>query len=267
MTLSNGQLQAAAPFPSSTRLDLDPAFSPDGHKLAFVSERSGTREVWVSNADGSNPSQLTALGGPLAGRPSWSPDGQHLAFHGAGINVMPAQGGPARRLCDDGERPTWSTDGKWIYFIRSRGKFTLWKVPVAGGTPEEVIAGEVGSACEGPQGGDLYYSRVNGIWRRPLNGGKETPVIPEFPGLLTGYWAVVSDGIYYVLRKSAPGNTLVHHLKFYDFARGQVTDLGPLVGHIEEYVGGLTVSSDRRTVVYSQRTYESNEIMLVEHFR
>src|SRR6185436_16020992 len=64
MTLSNGKLEAAAPFPSSTRLDLDPAFSPDGHKLAFVSERSGTREVWVSHADGSNPSQLTWLGGP-----------------------------------------------------------------------------------------------------------------------------------------------------------------------------------------------------------
>ena len=266
-TLSDGKLQAATPFPSSIRPDLDPAFSPDGHKLAFVSERSGTREVWVSNADGSNPSQLTSLGGPFAGRPSWSPDGQHLAFHAAGIQVMPAQGGPPRRVCDDGETPTWSADGKSIYFIRVRGTFTLWKVPAGGGTPEQVLPGEVFGAREGPDGRDLYYSRVDGIWRRPLNGGKDTPAIVEFPWSLTGYWTVVSDGIYYVLRKPAPGNTWVHHLKFYDFADGQVRDLGLLAGHIEEWVGGLTVSNDRRTVVYSPRTYESNEIMLVEHFR
>src|SRR6185503_12345927 len=112
------------------------------------SERSGTREVWVSNADGSNPSQLTWLGGPTAGRPSWSPDGQHLAFHATGINVMPAHGGPARRLCDDGETPTWSADGQWIYFIRNRGRFTLWKVPVVGGPPEQVLASDVSVARE-----------------------------------------------------------------------------------------------------------------------
>ena len=267
ITLSNGKFQAPAPFPSSARLDLDPAFSPDGQKLAFISQRSGTREVWVSNADGSNASQLTSLGGPPVGRPSWSPDGQHLAFHGSGINVMPAHGGPAQRLCDDGETPTWSADGEWIYFIRNRPKFTLWKVPVAGGAPVQVLTSDVAIAHEAPQTRDLYFVRTHGIWRQPKAGGEETQVIPDFTALLQGYWAVVNDGIYYVQRKSLPNDTFVHHLKFYDFARGQAADLGTLTGHIENYVGGLTVSSDRRTVVYSQRTYESNEIMLVEHFR
>jgi Tol biopolymer transport system component len=267
MTLSNGKLEAAAPFPSSTRLDLDPAFSPDGHKLAFVSERSGTREVWVSHADGSNPSQLTWLGGPIAGRPSWSPDGQHLAFHATGINVMPAHGGPARRLCDDGETPTWSADGQWIYFIRNRGRFTLWKVPVVGGPPEQVLTSEVSVAREAVGNQNLYFSKPDGIWRRSLARPQETRIIPDFTWLLPGYWTVVDNGIYYVVRKSLPDRTLVHHLKFYDFARGQATDLGMLTGTIEEWVGGLTISSDRRTVVYSQRTYQSSEIMLVDHFR
>jgi hypothetical protein len=180
---------------------------------------------------------------------------------------MPARGGSLRRLCEDGEIPTWSADGKSIYFIRSRGTFTLWKVPVAGGTPEQIIPGEIFGAREGPDGRDLYFSRVDGIWRRPLTGGKDTLLIPKFPWSLVGYWAVVSDGIYYVLRRSAPSNAWVHHLNFYDFARRQVRDLGPLAGNIEDYVGGLTVSSDRGTVVYSPRTYESTEIMLVEHFR
>lgn len=108
---------------------------------------------------------------------------------------------------------------------------------------------------------------MDGIWRRRVAGAEETRIIPDLTWFLPGYWTVVNDGIYYVVRKSLPDSTLVHHLKFSDFARVQTTDLGMLTGTIEEWVGGLTVSSDRRTVVYSQRTYQSSEIMLVEHFR
>ena len=95
VAVAGRKVTAAAPFPSSTRIDLDPTFSPDGRKLAFVSERGGTREVWVSNADGGEARQLTSLHGCPAGRPSWSPDGRYLAFHCTGINVIPADGGAA----------------------------------------------------------------------------------------------------------------------------------------------------------------------------
>ena len=267
MTLSGGKLQLAAPFPSSTRLDIDPAFSPNGDKLAFVSERGGTREVWVSDADGSRATQVTSLGGPPSGHPSWSPDGRQLAFHGGGINVVPVQGGPTRRVCDDGERPTWSADGNWIYFSRGPGKLTLWRVPVVGGTPEQVLTSEVLFAREGPHGRELYFAGADGIWRRSVDRSEAQRIIPDFTWSLPGYWTVVSDGIYYVVRTSLPDGHLVHQLKFYDFAGGQTTGLGMLSGSLEDWVGGLTVSSDRRTVVYSQRTYQSNEIMLVEHFR
>lgn len=64
-----------------------------------------------------------------------------------------------------------------------------------------------------------------------------------------------------------PDKTSVHYLKFYDFARGRSTNLATLTGTIEDWVGGLTVSPDRRTVLYSHRTYESSEIVLVDHFR
>ena len=76
-----------------------------------------------------------------------------------------------------------------------------------------------------------------------------------------------SDGIYYVAREHVRDDTWVNHLRFFDFARGRPLDLGPLTGNIDIWVGGLTVSSDRRTVVYSQRAYQSSEIMLVEAFR
>jgi eukaryotic-like serine/threonine-protein kinase len=264
ISVDHGQVRTSAPFPSSTRLDLDPAFSPDGRKLAFVSERGGTREVWVSNADGSEAIQLTSLGGPAAGRPSWSPDGRFLAFQGRGIYVMPAVGGPLRKVSNDGEMPSWSVDGRWIYFMRG---FHVWKVPAAGGAAVQAIASEAYAAHEAPQGGDLYFAAVKGIWRRPVAGGEETPVVRDFESPLPGYWTVLRDGIYYVARESLPDHTVVNHLKFFDFARHRSVDLGTLTGTIDDWVGGLTVSPDRRTVLYSHRTYQSSEVMLVEHFR
>src|SRR6267154_1038617 len=53
-------------------------------KLAFMSDRSGTMEIWVSERDGSNPVQLTAVGG--AGTPRWSPDSQWVAFDASDRN-------------------------------------------------------------------------------------------------------------------------------------------------------------------------------------
>jgi dipeptidyl aminopeptidase/acylaminoacyl peptidase len=265
--VAGSRLSEITPFPSSMRLDLDPAFSPDGRTLAFVSERSGTREVWVSNADGTEPRQLTTLGGAIAGRPSWSPDGRWLAFHASGIAVIDARGGPSRQLSADGEIPTWSADGQWIYFFRrSAGTVTVCKAAVEGSTPE-AVARDAFLVREGAEGKDLFLARVHGgIWHRSSTG-VESVVIPEFTASLTGYWTVFRDGIYHVARERLPDRTFVHRLRFFDFARRRSADLGLLVGTIDHWVGGLTVSPDRQTIVYSQRTYQSSEIMLVEHLR
>jgi Tol biopolymer transport system component/tRNA A-37 threonylcarbamoyl transferase component Bud32 len=267
LPMSGEKLQAPVSFASSTRPDLDPAFSPDGRRLAFVSERSGSRELWVSDADGAGASQLTSLRGPLVGRPSWSPDGRSIAFHGRGIQVMSLDGGSLRQLSEDGERPAWSADGAWIYFVRSRGRFSVWKVPAIGGTAVEVPAKGACAVREAPGTGDLYFLRQDGIWRQSRGNAQEAKLIVDSTFTLPGYWAVEDRGIYYIRRTPGPNSTWVHHLVFYDFTRAHVTDLGALPGKIDDWVGGFTVSPDRQTVVYSQGNYESSEIMLVEQFR
>jgi len=60
---------------SSTQNEFNASFSPDGRRMAFESERSGAEEIWVANADGSQPVQLTTFG-LHAGSPDWSPDGR-----------------------------------------------------------------------------------------------------------------------------------------------------------------------------------------------
>lgn len=65
-------------FISSTRHEGAPRFSPDGKRIVFTSNRSGSGEIWVCDSDGSNFLQVTAIGG--AGTPRWSPDSRNIVF-------------------------------------------------------------------------------------------------------------------------------------------------------------------------------------------
>ena len=61
---------------SSTFDEQTPHYSPDGQRLAFASTRSGAEEIRIANRDGSNPLQVTSMGGPQCSNPQWSPDGR-----------------------------------------------------------------------------------------------------------------------------------------------------------------------------------------------
>jgi hypothetical protein len=125
-----------------------PRFSPEGNRIAFRSNRAGSQELCVCNADGSNAAKLTSLGGLTLG-PSWSADSRHLTFgvileNSVHIQVVNAAEGPPRSVVRDSAivrwiPPNWSRDGKWIYFASRRtGEAQSWKAPVAGGAAAQV---------------------------------------------------------------------------------------------------------------------------------
>jgi Tol biopolymer transport system component len=118
---------------SSPGLDGFPVYSPDGSKIAFISARSGLPQVWVMNADGTDPVQLTTDSAPKGQLPDWSPDGSQIAYQsmatGNGdIYVMNADGTNQHRLTFTPELEfgaAWSPDGDQIAFSRDFGSGVL----------------------------------------------------------------------------------------------------------------------------------------------
>jgi serine/threonine protein kinase/sugar lactone lactonase YvrE len=177
---------AQARFIASTKGEFNPQFSPDGQRVAFVSDRSGPNEVWVADGQGGHPLRLTssARGGDVAS-PRWSPDGRSIAFEssteseeGRHVYVISASGGPPRRVTTASSvdvTPSWSRDGRWIYFGSYRtGQWQVWKVPSDGerpGNARQVTRRGGFAPIESIDGKYLYFSTEGPETRRPRSGG------------------------------------------------------------------------------------------------
>lgn len=142
-----------------------PSVSPDGRLIAYLSDRTGTDEIYVIAADGGTERQLTHGG---AGRPWWSPNGKSILFAGLGADsgrvTAMALDGSARRLIATvpGRSPVLSPDGKLVAFLR--GPWTATETVVAGvdgSAPHSVAGGHGTTAWNGvwsPDGRRLAYS-------------------------------------------------------------------------------------------------------------
>ncbi|MGI8785982.1 MAG: protein kinase domain-containing protein [Acidobacteriota bacterium] len=256
-------------FISSTRDEFTPAYSPDGTKIAFSSSRTGHEEIWVCGSDGSNPVQLTSLKGPSASWPRWSPDGQLIAFHTnptrkGDIYVVNAAGGNPRRLTTNPETdqaPSWSRDGKSIYFTSHRnGISRIWKMPADGG--EEILITKRTSSVaeESPDGAWLFFSSLGAsgpaLWKISTTGGPET----EMFSTLSNFFAVTPKGIYFL----PPAGDGGYSIRLFNFATGSATTVLTLA---RPTAVGLAVSPDGRWLLYSQLDREESDLVLVENFR
>lgn len=249
-----------------------PQFSPDGKKLAYMSDRSGSIEIWVSDRDGGNAYQLTAVGD--AGTPRWSPDSKAIVFDARGkytrvIYSIRLDGGPPQLLTPDSNSaesvcPSWSRDGQFVYFASPRkGKYQVWKVPAAGGTPVQITKDGGHAAFESPDGKYLYYAKTSysnpAIWRVPVNGGDETPLSPTVRPSSWASWAVTEQGIIF----AGSGDDGRPVVSLYDFATHRVKKLASL--GIAPF--WLTATQNGDSIAFDKPGWQQSQIMLVENFR
>ena len=255
---------------SSTRREGTPAFSPDGQRVVFNSDRSGESEIWVADSAGTNPVRLTSMGA-IPGFGRWSPDGKTIAFHsnpdGNGdVFVVSADGGKPRNLTHDPANdvfPSFTRDGKWIYFSSTRtGEPAIWKIPASGGDAIRVSPGAGLLAIESPDGVSLFYpqtattDRPGPLVRQSLSSGEVERLPVE---AVSTSFTVVEGGIYYIER--AAGDT---RLMYFDLATHQSTLIAKTLGTLGF---GLSATPDGRSILFSRLDSSVDDLLLVENFK
>jgi eukaryotic-like serine/threonine-protein kinase len=267
MPLSPTDRAAPSKMIVSTRQDSDPAFSPDGSRLAFASNRAGSFEIYIAAPDGSNPVQLTSMKIGTSGSPAWSADGKQIAFdsraNGQGdIYLISAEGGSPRRLTKgpyDSALPTWSRDGRWIYFSSSAPGSPIWKVSPQGGDPIPVTKTGGLAAIEGKDGHSFYYFRDGAIWRNDASSGNETRMI-EAENFQD--WRLCGNEICVIQKSSGQSAEFVRYDPVTGRKQSKPLDIGPPVGAGR----GIDVSPDGRWLVYTRADSVESDIMMVENF-
>lgn len=302
-----GRQGAPQPVLVSPTWDQGPRFSPDGQRVAFSSRRAGdVEEIWLAAADGSGARQLTRGPGRRQALPSWSPDGRQIAFESTGANsrtdiwVVPVAGGAARRVTSDpgDERaPTWSRDGRWIYFLSDRAGDALpwgdtWRIAVDGGAPTRVTRGGSGPLTyESADGTSVLYQRPvlyesaaprpfayltlgdTPLMAAPVGGGSARELIPCVKALA---FALVGTELYFspcggsryrnrdsgAVETWQPGDAVP--IRVVDLSTGRVRTVATVRAPFDP--GRLAVSPDRRRILV-HRVVQASDLMLVENFR
>ncbi|MBK7926588.1 MAG: PD40 domain-containing protein [Bryobacterales bacterium] len=255
------------PLLSSAHYEASAALSPDGKQLAFRSNRSGQRQIWTVNVDGSGLRMVTNLEAVTLDSPRWSPDGKKLVFTaGRGDQrlayLVELGNGSVRELADQGGsrlRASWSADGRWIYFSSSRtGRYEIWKAPIDdSAVPVQVTRGGGYEAFASGDGRTVYFTKPRpalGVYQVSVNGGEERLVVE---GVREGLWAVAREAVWYV-RLDPLGL-----IERYRLDTKQVERVGQIPA-ARDIRTGFTVSGDGSTVAWCQRMAESEDIALVE---
>jgi Tol biopolymer transport system component len=251
-------------FFSATRPDGNPQFSPDGKRLTFNANRSGKgSEMWVANHDGTNPALLLEGVGRMRGGMRWSPDSRWIVYDAQqedgrwDIYRIDAPGGQPHNLTShpaDDNLPSYSRDGNWIYFASNRsGRYEVWRMPAAGGGAFQITDNGGFEALE---------SWDSPLFARPVAGGPERQVL-ESVSLAVLSFVMAENGIYYIWRPGA-GRFGIYELRFLDFSTGKSQTLTKFEAGSSQ---GLTVSPDRKTILFGFAERVKEDLMLVENFR
>lgn len=168
---------------SGVATNYHPRFSPDGQTIAFVSDRQGQNNLWVMNADGSQPRAVFADKEVRVFEPAWSPDGRYIYVRrqdlrrggggGSGIWMYSRDGGEGVEIVGRDVRgaawPAPSPDGKFLYFQVSAAPSGTWsgradvmqgakqlrRLELRSGRTVEMTSGEIAQQYQGSSGGAI----------------------------------------------------------------------------------------------------------------
>ena len=167
--------------------------------------------------------------------------------------------------------PSWSNDGKWIYFASNRsGELQIWKVPRSGESPSDPavqVTKEGGfRPIQSRDGKYLYFAKGRGrrgLWRLELNDNVTTHEEPVLPSLENwGWWTIADNGIYFFEKHDT-----ATELKFSDPSGTAIRLVARIQASISNSTPTITARFDGRRILYAQFDFGSSDIMLMENLR
>ena len=247
------------------------AWTPDG-RVVYNSAASGIGDIWIMNADGSNPKQLTVdMGANFHAKVT--PDGRYIVF----TSVRNEQGN-IWRMDLDGSNPrqltsgnanygaSVSPDSRWvIYTSASSGKSYLWKVSIDGGNAVQLIDKYTNSPEVSPDGKWIvcsYRKDVNSTWRYaiiPYEGGEPVKLFDLLGKKGNFRWSPDGRSLHY-LRDTSGGVTNVWSFPLDDKPPKQLTDFKT------EQIYNFAWSPDGKQLVLARGTTTS-DVLLIKDFR
>jgi imidazolonepropionase-like amidohydrolase/Tol biopolymer transport system component len=240
LPLEGGEARALT---HSIAWEMQARFSPDGRRIAYLSDAGGADNAWVMDADGKNPRAVTAEDFRTVNNPTWHPNGDFIAvrkhftgtrslgsgeiwlYHVSGGKGVPLNEKPNWQK-DLGE-PAFSPDGGYVYFSQDTtpGRtfqynknsheqiYTIQRLELADGRIEPFVTGPGGAVrpVPSPDGKSLaFVRRVRGqstLFLKDLAGGEERPVWDGLERDLQEAWAI--QGVYPAFDWTPDGRELV----------------------------------------------------------
>lgn len=268
----------------STERDTSPQFSSDGRQIAFLSDRTGHEEIWIADPECTYQTKLTNLQQKGLGRPRWSPDGKRIAFHRyvgnqTDLFLIEVIGGQLRQLTDHPAadfNPTWSADGRWIYFTSRREISTglrrgdhLWRVSADGGPATQISINNAHDSWESIDGQTLLFTHQSDLYEKNLANGQERRIDELVGQQFEQNWAPVPGGIYFFNQQNESGMSC---LNFFDLSsrllrRVTCLDRAHYRPTYQRSLPGFSVSADQRVIALSLKYTQGGEISIMSNWR
>lgn len=226
----------------------NPSFSPDGRSIAVDASWAGPRRIWIVDAQGHNPQQVTTENSEAVDHlePSWSPDGKNIVFQNLertrfSIKFVNLADHQITALTDGRYHdlnPVWSRSGRYIYFSSDRGGgLNIWRIPISRsdqptGAPQQVTmgSGQDVQLAMAPNGERMAFAilRQNAdVWRLPVDPqtgmptGKPEEVLGTTREDSRAAWSPDGSEIAFNSDRSGDMNLYIYSLR--DYSTRQVT--------------------------------------------
>ena len=252
---------------SSPGIEWFPNLAPDGQWIVFAGDAAGNRDIYLQSVTGQTAINLTADSADDEDHPSFSPDGERIAFRsnraGGGIFVMGRTGEAVRRVTREGFNPSWSPDGTRLVYAsipqglrpaNTEGYSELWVVSATGGDSTLVYGGDATLPQWSPNGHRIAFGQRLGTVRQanvvtiPAEGGELVAVTAESDVSWNPVWAPDGRHLYYVSNRG--GSTNVWRVAI-DEATGRVLGEPEPLTTPSPFAAHLTISADGRRLAYS----------------